>query len=130
DSPYQDVFTVQVSDNNGATWTNLEVVGPTGPEVEGGWYFKQFRIDAFVEPTSTFRIRFLAEDANPGSVVEAAVDGVRIQSLTCDPGLFGDLNGDGFVNGADLGVLLGNWGGSGAGDLNNDGTVDGADVGM
>ena len=38
-----------------------------------------------------------------------------------------DLNGDGIVNGADLTILLGDWGGSAA-DLNGDGTVDGADL--
>ncbi len=46
------------------------------------------------------------------------------------PAVVGDLNGDGIVTGADLGMLLGNWGGSGVGDLNNDGNVDGADLGL
>ena len=41
-----------------------------------------------------------------------------------------DLNGDGVVDGADMGILLGAWGTSGPGDLNGDGTVDGADVGL
>ena len=41
-----------------------------------------------------------------------------------------DLNGDGAVNGDDLGILLGAWGpGSGAADLNHDGYVDGTDLG-
>ncbi|MFO0875319.1 MAG: hypothetical protein U0575_15300 [Phycisphaerales bacterium] len=40
-----------------------------------------------------------------------------------------DLNGDGIVDGADLGLLLGNWGGTGLGDLNGDGVVDGGDLG-
>jgi hypothetical protein len=34
------------------------------------------------------------------------------------------------VNGADAGLLLANWGGSGVGDLNGSGTVDGADLGV
>jgi hypothetical protein len=42
----------------------------------------------------------------------------------------GDLNGDGVVDGADLGLLLSNWGGSGVGDLTGDGLVDGADLGL
>ncbi|MFO0963276.1 MAG: hypothetical protein U0625_10285 [Phycisphaerales bacterium] len=46
------------------------------------------------------------------------------------PAVVGDLNGDGIVNGADLGILLGNWGNSGIGDLNNDGIVNGADLGL
>ena len=40
----------------------------------------------------------------------------------------GDLNFDGQVNGADLGVLLSDWGGN-QDDLNGDGVVDGADLG-
>jgi hypothetical protein len=41
-----------------------------------------------------------------------------------------DLNGDGSVGGADLGLLLGNWGFTGTGDLNGDGTVSGSDLGL
>ena len=40
-----------------------------------------------------------------------------------------DLNRDGRVDGADLGALLGNFGGAGAGDLDGNGLVDGADLG-
>lgn len=43
---------------------------------------------------------------------------------------FGDLNGDGIVDGADLGLLLGAWDTIGPGDLNGDGVVDGADLGL
>lgn len=43
----------------------------------------------------------------------------------------GDLDGDGVVDGGDLGQLLGGWGdGGAAGDLNCDGIIDGADVGI
>jgi len=40
-----------------------------------------------------------------------------------------DLNGDGVVDGADLGILLSNWGTPGPGDLDGNGVVDGADLG-
>jgi hypothetical protein len=40
-----------------------------------------------------------------------------------------DLNADGRVDGADLGALLGNFGGAGVGDLDGNGLVDGADLG-
>ncbi len=46
------------------------------------------------------------------------------------PGLAADLNGDGAVDGADLGLLLANWDGSGLGDINGNGVVDGADLGL
>lgn len=45
----------------------------------------------------------------------------------------GDLNADGVVDGADLGLLLGAWGEVSRGgpvDLNGDGVVDGADLGL
>ncbi|MHC4975773.1 MAG: hypothetical protein ACYTF7_04100 [Planctomycetota bacterium] len=41
-----------------------------------------------------------------------------------------DLDDDGDTDGADLGLLLSNWGNPGAGDLNCDGTTDGADIGL
>ncbi|MFO0873681.1 MAG: hypothetical protein U0575_06880 [Phycisphaerales bacterium] len=42
-----------------------------------------------------------------------------------------DLNGDGSVNGADLGVMLSEWGNANSpADLNCDGMVDGADLGV
>ncbi len=39
-----------------------------------------------------------------------------------------DISGDGFINGADLTILLGNWGGSGLGDIDFDGVVSGDDL--
>ena len=55
---------------------------------------------------------------------------VSLSCGTCAPSP--DLNGDGVVNGADLGLLLSSWGVTGSGvtgDLNGDGVVDGADLG-
>ena len=42
----------------------------------------------------------------------------------------GDFNGDGKVNGLDLGVLLSHWGEPGAWDMDADGTVNGADLAL
>ncbi len=41
-----------------------------------------------------------------------------------------DLNLDGFVNGADLAILLSQWGTAGTADLNHDGVVDAADLAL
>ncbi|MFO0872411.1 MAG: hypothetical protein U0575_00380 [Phycisphaerales bacterium] len=46
------------------------------------------------------------------------------------PTCLGDLNADGTIDGADIGLLLAQWGAPGSGDLNCDGIVDGADVGL
>jgi glucose/arabinose dehydrogenase len=60
-------------------------------------------------------------------IVPASGDG------TCEPPAKpGDLNGDGLVDGADLGILLSKWGGciGCASDFNDDGAVDGIDLGV
>ena len=44
--------------------------------------------------------------------------------------ILGDLNLDGRVNGADLGLMLSGWGQPGNTDLNLDGTTNGADLGL
>lgn len=62
-----------------------------------------------------------------GAVTDTGFDTIRLGTRAS---LLGDLNGDGVVNGADLGLLIGAWGGSGPADLNCDGIVDGADLGL
>jgi len=61
---------------------------------------------------------------------------VEYRSVTHDEnGISGDLNGDGLVDGEDLGILLGQWGpclpkSACEGDITGDGLVDGADIGL
>ena len=51
--------------------------------------------------------------------------------LTINTALEGDINGDGEVNGADLGMMLSFWGSDdAASDLNGDGIVSGEDLGL
>lgn len=47
-----------------------------------------------------------------------------------DPICAADLDGNGAVDGGDLGILLGQWGGPGSADFDGNGTVDGADLGV
>jgi hypothetical protein len=42
----------------------------------------------------------------------------------------GDFDGNGLVNGSDLGTLLGAWNQSGPTDLTGDGTTNGPDLGI
>ncbi len=50
---------------------------------------------------------------------------------SCEQAAAADLNGDGMVNGADLGILLSAWGtNDAAADLNGDGAVNGGDLGV
>jgi hypothetical protein len=43
----------------------------------------------------------------------------------CPPG---DFDGNGSIDGGDLGIMLSQWGGPGSADLNGDGTVSAADL--
>ncbi len=80
----EDPMTIQISDNNGGSWTNLEVVGPNTAESSGGWNTASFTVSDFVSTTSQVRVRFIAQDTINGSVVEAAVDAFSVSDLTCD----------------------------------------------
>jgi len=120
-----DVMPVEISNNNGATWVSLENV----TENAGAWVLKEFRVADYVTPTNQVRIRFRAQDVTPGDYVEAGVDDLRVFTATCPPARPADINGDGIVDGADLGALLASWG-TPVNDLNGDGTVNGADLGI
>ncbi len=62
----------------------------------------------------------------------AAIRVLELDSSRCPRELVGDLDGDGVVDGADLGILLQNWGPCPEcpADLNGDGFVDAADLGI
>ena len=111
-SPMADVFVIDVSDDNGANWVNLETVGPAGAEVGGGWFRKEFLVADIAEIVNSaqFRVRFLASDLGAGSVIEAGVDGVEVFTYICDGTVLGDLDGDGIVGINDFLILVAGWG--------------------
>ncbi len=79
-----------------------------------------------LEPCTEIEYRVRAED-RAGNVGES--DAVFFETGgECGPGP--DLNGDGLVDGADLGLMLVGWGSGGPADLDGSGTVDGADLGL
>ncbi len=131
-APMADIFEVEVSDNGGATWHNLETVGPGGPEVTGGWNSKQFSLTGIAgfTPNNLFVIRFTASDTGDGSVVEAAVDAVELLEFACeDTSCLADLNGDGTLDFFDVSAFLTAFNnGDLAADFTNDGTLDFFDI--
>jgi len=103
-SPNADIFVVEVSDDAGASWVNLETVGPAGPEASGGWVEKQFGLSSIpgFEQNDQFRIRFSASDTGSGSVIEAGVDALRLLTFACAPTCPADLTGEGDLNFFDI----------------------------
>lgn len=61
--------------------------------------------------------------------VEVDLSNTKLYGVYTDA-IPGDLNGDGEVNGGDLGVLLSQFNTSGSADFNDDGVVDGGDLGL
>ncbi len=84
-NPNADTFVIDISNDGGATWTNVEVVGPTGPETAGGWFRHAFRVADRVAPTASVRLRFVAADLGSGSIVEAGIDDLEVFEL-CQSG--------------------------------------------
>jgi hypothetical protein len=81
--PNEDVLTVWITDDGGATWTLVESVGPTGPETSGGWILHAFDAGALVDLTDQVRLRFVASDVGNFSIVEAAVDDLLVVAVDC-----------------------------------------------
>ena len=129
--PGNDIFSVEISNDAGLTWTTLEIVGPSDSQSSGGWFDVSFRVADFVEPTNAVLVRFIAEDAGDGSVVEAAVDAVRVDSVSCEnPDTCpADFNGDGSANFFDVSAYLAAFNaGDLAADFNGDGNLNFFDV--
>lgn len=89
---FNDVFRIDVS-ADGTNWINVESLGPTGPGTTGGWIYHEFQVSDVLTPPPALRLRFVASDLGVASIVEAAVDDVRVFDLsckeapTCDDGL-------------------------------------------
>jgi hypothetical protein len=70
-----------------------------------------------------FTVLLQGADASAQQTVDWRIE------LSVTPFRVGDLNDDGAIDGTDLGILLGSWGGTGPADLNDDGVVDADDLG-
>ncbi|MBL4698248.1 MAG: choice-of-anchor B family protein, partial [Phycisphaerales bacterium] len=72
-----DSMDVQLSNNNGETWTTISTLGPESHG--GGWVEYAFDVGStFANPSSQVRVRFVVSDTGDGSVVEAGVDAVQL----------------------------------------------------
>lgn len=72
---------------------------------------------------------FTSDEDVPGETTASVIATVRV-TIAGDPCAVGDIDCNGSVDGADLGMLLSNWGLPGNTDLNGDGSTDGADLGV
>jgi hypothetical protein len=112
-APNTDTFVVEWS-SNGSAWYELESVGPSGSEVNGGWVHVSFSVNDFAGDISQVQLRFTASDegADTQSVVEAGVDAIMVSAVDCDDvnQCPADANGDGVVSVDDLLSVIADWG--------------------
>ena len=122
-----DTMLVEYSTDGGTSWRMLEQVSG-----DQGWALVRFELAQVIELPSSLRLRFSISDVGEVSVLEAAVDRVRVEAATCAEGCVGDVEIDGAVNLGDLVELLYRFG-SGVSpgapaDLDHDGMVGLADL--
>ncbi|MFN0151176.1 MAG: choice-of-anchor B family protein [bacterium] len=80
-SPGEDVWKVQISSNGGTTWVTTDSTRTSTP----AWKEIRLRVADYVTPSTQVRMRFIAEDAGSGSVVEAGVDDFRVWGASVTP---------------------------------------------
>ncbi len=150
-SESRSAFKYAVNPDTGAavladSFTHVDLLGATGLEVSRGGRLYMTKADIIAEfsrgPTGAwtrttqtafaglpsgglFRLARGRSNYTPGDV-----DALQIVPPIPPCARFGDLNGDGAINAADLALMLGSWGPCGlcAADLNGDGVVSAADL--
>ncbi len=100
-NPGTDFWQVEIRDQNDV-WISLE----NTLESQNAWTEKQFMIQHYFEDPTLIQLRFIAEDAGSGSLVEAAVDDIHI--FYAGPSNFsaGDINLDALVNVQDVILII------------------------
>lgn len=122
---------MDVSSNGGTNWHSLEDT----PQSNNLWEYHEYLINDFIELTDEVIFRFIAEDLDDPSLVEAALDDFSIMVVE-GSSLPGDVNFDGSVDVLDVvrmvNIIIGNYDPSGselnAADLNNDDTINVLDI--
>ena len=106
DNPGNDHWYVDVSNDAGSTWNVLENTPSSWRE----WQHKRILLSEITSLSNAMQFRFIAEDiqydgdnGSGGSIVEAAIDDVLIQSIYYSGCINdGDVNGDGGVDVLDI----------------------------
>ena len=127
--PAHDHACVQVN-RGGVLW---QTVWENTTEVtDAAWVYQELNISAMASNQPTVYLRWIMGPADAsGQYCGWNIDDVEIWGAA--PTTPGDLNGDGCIDQADLGVLLTDWGCTGGdcpGDCDNDGDTDQADLGL
>jgi hypothetical protein len=88
-------LTVQVSSDNGATWTTVETVSRSvqAGGTPGGWIVNTFRLSSYGPVSSHVRVRFQVSNNNGGGVTEAGIDAFKIVGYPCTQTCYANCDG-------------------------------------
>jgi hypothetical protein len=113
--------------NDFGSWQHTGVIGSNTPQTDSefGWDVALDAEQALYGAVSALYEDVLIEDDGSAYIID-------FNDEFCGGNTIGDINSDGRVDGADLTILLGEWGVCPqfycAGDLNGDGLIDGIDL--
>jgi len=79
----QQPLQIDISNNNGASWTNVDNVGHSP-----GWNLKTLKVSDHVTPTSQVKMRFSASDNPNDDIVEAGLDDFLVERMNYNPSLW------------------------------------------
>lgn len=119
--PYAGTDWPGVQSGNSVTWSTSSFASNPNANALRWSTMYNFRFDASAAPTKGNATLGLFKSGTPATMSAA----VSVPRAVC----IADLNGDGFVDGADLATLLANWGNPEM-SLDGDGDVDGADLAL
>ncbi|HZW09745.1 MAG TPA: GC-type dockerin domain-anchored protein [Phycisphaerales bacterium] len=120
-----DRLVVELSADDGATWTEVESVTHQGKQ----WTRVVAPIADYIPLTGAVRVRFSANDGGADSLTEAGIDALIIEEVDCGETCVADFNGDDAVNTQDVIAFLNAWtSGDSSADVNEDGAVNTQDV--
>ncbi|GJM19549.1 MAG: hypothetical protein DHS20C14_17620 [Phycisphaeraceae bacterium] len=126
-APNSDSMPIEISDNNGASWSTLETMSTN----TGSWEYHEYRLADFITPTSQVRVRFVASDFGDGSIVEAGLDDFALEFRGCPATTnFADCDGNGSLNVDDVDCFVAAFttGDLGAADCDGNGSLNIDDV--
>lgn len=96
-----DYLVVEISNNAGGTWVQVESVSGAG-----GWSHHSFNVSDFVSPTSQIQVRFVSSDNPNNSVTESGLDDFRIQRIHDPASLWAEAYSCSAALGSDIPLLL------------------------
>ncbi len=77
-NPSSDTFSIDLSEDGGTGWVNLETLTQT----RNFWEVLSFDLSTYATSFDQIRLRFVARDLGGGSIVEAAIDDIDVYGET------------------------------------------------